>query len=66
MVRKNHILYRLYCIIIIIMYISINIAFVVLLNCLHLNTRILPFVRSPPHPILIPSPEGCLVLVASC
>jgi len=45
-VRKNFIVYSLFCIFIIIS----NISFIVLLSCLYLKSAVLPFVHSPPHP----------------
>jgi len=47
--EKNCIVCSFFCIIIIFITLSISISFVVLLNCLYLHPRVLPFVHSPPH-----------------
>ena len=47
----------LFCILI-----SSSISFVVLLNCLYLNPRVLLFVPSPPHPTGDPTWPGCQLL----
>ena len=72
--EKNCIMYSLFCIFIIIVVIIISsstsssISFIVLLNCLYLNPRVLLF-----HPFSSPSHQGreervsvCVVLVAGC
>jgi len=46
----------------------IIIAFVVSLICLYLNSQVLLFVHSPPHPTVEGEEQvsGCVVLIASC
>jgi len=56
--------YRQFCI----FFIIIILSFVVLLNCLYFNLRVLLFVHPPPHPTGCGEERvsSCLVLVASC
>jgi len=63
--KKNCIAYSLFCIFSSSSNSSSSISFFVLLNCLYLNPRVLPFVHSPPYPTGAQGMEwvsSCLVL----